>query len=175
MSDKGILFRFLDKRKEENIQILEVGVAQCETGVNILERYPNFFYTGIDKWEYDVTLKYESNKIRNWNSQEKWDDIYQQVLDKTNIFGERCTIIRKCSREFLPTYDKKFDFIHIDGDHSEEGAYQDIIMCKDLLKTGGTIWMDDTNLKDIKKAINRFFWEYNNEFDLIGSQQIIKK
>lgn len=174
MADKNIIFNYLDKRKEENLQILEVGVAQCETGVNILERYPNFKYFGIDKWEYDTTLKHEPNKLRNWNSQEKWDEIYQQVLDKTNIFGERCEIIRECSREFLPTFEERFDLIHIDGDHSEEGAYQDIIMCKDLLKEDGVIIMDDTNLSDIKKAINRFFWKYNNEYDLIGSAMIIK-
>lgn len=174
MSDKAPLFKYLDQKKNDKLKILEIGVAQCDTGVQILQRYPNFHYTGIDKWEYDVTLKHEANKIANWNSQEKWDGIYQQVLDKTKEFGDRCQIIRKCSREFLPTFEERFDFIHIDGDHSEEGAYQDIIMCKDLLKTGGRIWMDDINLKDIKKAINRFFWEYNNEYDLIGSAMIIK-
>ena len=174
MADTNIIFNYLDKRKEENLQILEVGVAQCQTGISILERYPNFKYFGIDKWEYDITLKHETNKLTNWNSQEKWDEIYQAVLDKSKPFGERCEIIRQCSREFLPTFEERFDLIHIDGDHSEEGAYQDIIMCKDLLKEGGVIIMDDTNLQDIKRAINRFFWEYNKEYDLVGSAMIVK-
>lgn len=174
MADKNIIFNYLDKRKEENLQILEVGVAQCETGVSILERYPNFKYFGIDKWMYDTTLKHEPNKLRNWNSQAKWDLIYTNVLEKVEKYGPRCEIIRECSRKFLPTFEERFDLIHIDGDHSEEGAYQDIIMCKDLLKEGGVIIMDDTNLKDIKKAINRFFWDNNNEYDLIGSAMIIK-
>lgn len=174
MSDKTPLFKYLEQKKNDKLKILEIGVAQCDTGIEILRRYPNIHYTGIDKWEYDVTLQHEVNKIKNWNSQEKWDEIYHKVLDKTNIFGERCTIIRKCSREFLPTFNEKFDLIHIDGDHSEEGCYQDIIMCKDLLNENGVMWIDDTNLKDIKKAINRFFWEYNNEYDLIHSAMIRK-
>ena len=174
MGHKGTLLRFLDSRKEESLDILEVGVAQCATGLKILKQYPNFTYTGIDKWEFDKTLKYENNKLRNWNSQEKWDSIYNTVLETTREFGDRCQIIRECSREFLPTYDNKFDVIHIDGDHSEEGAYQDIIMCKNLLKEGGVIWMDDINLKDIKNAINRFIEEYPNEFKMENKEKIIK-
>lgn len=174
MSDKNPLFRYLDERKDNKLKILELGVAQCDTGVQILEKYENFYYTGIDKWEYDITLKHESNKLINWNSQQKWDDIYIKVLDKTNKFEDRCRIIRKCTREFLPSFNEKFDLIHIDGDHSEEGCYNDIIMCKDLLDVGGVIWIDDTNLKDIKKAVNRFFWKHNQEFDLKNEQQIVK-
>jgi hypothetical protein len=162
MSDKSPLFRFLDSKKEESLEILEVGVAQCATGIQILERYPNFNYTGIDKWEYDITLKHEQNKIKNWNSQEKWDNIYKNVIDNTFKFGDRCTIIRNCSREILPVYDKKFDFIHIDGDHSEEGAYQDLILCKNLLKKNGIMWMDDVELSSIKLAVNKFLDENKN-------------
>ena len=174
MSDKTPLFNYLDSRKNNQLKILELGVAQCDTGMKILEKYENVHYTGIDKWEYDITLQHEVNKLTNWNSQEKWDEIYNQVLDKTKKFENRCRLIRECSRQFLPTFNEKFDLIHIDGDHSGEGCYQDIIMCKDLLNENGVMWIDDTNLKDIKRAVNRFFWKYNKEFDLRNGQQIIK-
>ena len=162
MSGKTPLFNFLDSKKEESLEILEIGVAQCGTGIQILEKYPNFNYTGIDKWEFDKTLQYEHNKLKNWNSQEKWDGIYQTVLDNTKKFGDRCTIIRKCSREFLPTYNKKFDFIHIDGDHSEKGVYQDLLLCKDLLKPNGIMWMDDVEIKHVNVGIDMFLNEYKN-------------
>ena len=113
MSDKRPLFNFLDSKKDESLDILEVGVAQCATGLHILENYPNFNYIGLDKWEFDKTLQHETNKLRNWDSQEKWDGIYNKVLENTKKFGDRCQIIRECSREFLPTYSKKFDLIHI--------------------------------------------------------------
>ena len=162
MSGKVPLFNFLDSKKEESLEILEIGVAQCGTGIQILEEYPNFNYTGVDKWEFDKTLQHEGNKIRNWNSQEKWDGIYQTVLDNTKKFGDRCNIIRECSHEFLPTYNKKFDFIHIDGDHSTEGVYQDLLLCKGLLKPNGIMWMDDIELSSVKQGVNQFLEEYTN-------------
>ena len=162
MSSKSPLFNFLDSKKEESLEILEIGVAQCGTGIQILEKYPNFNYTGVDKWEFDKTLQHEGNKIRNWNSQEKWDGIYQTVLDNTKKFGDRCSIIRECSHEFLPTYNKKFDFIHIDGDHSTEGVYQDLLLCKGLLKPNGIMWMDDIELSSVKQGVNQFLEEYTN-------------
>lgn len=162
MSDKGPLFKFLDSKKDESLDILEVGVAQCGTGLHILENYPNFNYTGLDKWEYDTSLQHESNKLRNWNSQEKWDGIYKTVLQNTEKFGERCQIIRECSREFLPTYTKKFDVIHIDGDHSADGVYQDLVLCHSLLKSNGIMWMDDVEMSSVKQGIDKFLEKYPN-------------
>lgn len=162
MSDKNPLFRYLDSQRENNLDILEIGVAQCGTGISILEKYPNFTYTGIDKWEFDKTLQHEGNKLRNWNSQEKWDSIYNKVLENTEKFGERCRIIRECSREFLPTFEEQFDLIHIDGDHSAEGVYQDLILCHPLLKKGGIMWMDDIELGSVKEGVNKFLSEYKN-------------
>lgn len=162
MSDKGPLFKFLDSKKESKLDILEVGVAQCGTGIGILEKYPNFTYTGIDKWQFDKTLKHEARKLTNWNSQEKWDGIYNKVLENTEKFTERCRIIRECSREFLPTFEEQFDFIHIDGDHSAEGVYQDLILCYPLLKKGGIMWMDDIELSSVKEGVDIFLEEYPN-------------
>lgn len=162
MSGKTPLFQYLDSQKENKLDILEIGVAQCGTGISILEKYPNFTYTGIDKWEFDKTLQHETRKLTNWNSQEKWDGIYNKVLENTEKFGERCRIIRECSREFLPTFEERFDFIHIDGDHSAKGVYQDLILCHPLLKKGGIMWMDDIELGSVKEGVNKFLSEYTN-------------
>jgi len=162
MSGKSPLFQYLDSQKENQLDILEIGVAQCGTGISILEKYSNFTYTGIDKWEFDTSLQHEYRKLTNWNSQEKWDGIYNTVLENTKKFGDKCNIIRKCSRQFLPTFEKRFDFIHIDGDHSTKGVYQDLILCHPLLKKGGIMWMDDIELSSVKEGVNKFLLEYPN-------------
>jgi len=100
-------------------------VAMGEHAEQVL-RDRNIYYTGIDQWKYDTTMEHEKNKIKNWNTQEKWDDIYKSVLKKLSKFEDRASIIRGSSRDVVPTLVHKYDVIYVDGDHSYEGAKKDL-------------------------------------------------
>lgn len=45
--------------------------------------------------------------------------------------------------EFIAKYYRQFRLIHIDGDHSEAGIYNDMNVCLDLLHTRGLMVIDD--------------------------------
>lgn len=140
------------------IKYLEIGVAQGKHMLEIL-RDENVEYVGVDKWEYDTTMEHEKAKINNWNSQDKWDKVYQLVLEKLEPYKDRATIIRGSSFDILPTLKDKFDIIYVDGDHSYEGAKKDLELSLQLLKEGGKIIVDDLHYSSVKKAFNEFVEE----------------
>jgi len=119
----------------------------------------NIYYTGIDQWKYDTTMEHEKNKIKNWNTQEKWDDIYKSVLKKLSKFEDRASIIRGSSRDVVPTLVHKYDVIYVDGDHSYEGAKKDLELSLDVLAEDGKIIVDDLQYPSVAQAFREFLQE----------------
>jgi esterase/lipase len=148
------------------IKYLEIGVAMGEHAEQVL-RDRNIYYTGIDQWKYDTTMEHEKNKIKNWNTQEKWDDVYKSVLKKLSKFEDRASIIRGSSRDVVPTLVHKYDVIYVDGDHSYEGAKKDLELSLDVLAEGGKIIVDDLQYPSVAQAFREFLQE-NEELEHKG-------
>lgn len=144
------------------IDYLEIGVAQGKHMLEIL-RDKNVRYVGVDRWEC-VPLKHEPNKMKNWDTQEKWDEVYKSVLQKVEPYKNRASIIRGNSVDVVPTLVNKFDIIYVDGDHSYEGAKKDLELALTKLKENGVIKVDDLHYSDVKKA----FQEFVEENDVIS-------
>jgi esterase/lipase len=137
---------------------LEIGVAMGEHAEQVL-RDKDIYYTGIDQWKYDTTMEHEKNKIKNWNTQEKWDDVYKSVLKKLSKFEDRASIIRGSSRDVVPTLVHKYDVIYVDGDHSYEGAKKDLELSLDVLAEDGKIIVDDLQYPSVAQAFREFLQE----------------
>jgi predicted O-methyltransferase YrrM len=70
----------------------------------------------------------------------------KQYTERTKGFESRIKKITADSHEYLKELIKDiafFDFIFVDGDHTEPGAKQDIKECWQLLDNGGTMMIDD--------------------------------
>lgn len=139
------------------IDYLEIGVAQGKHMLDIL-RNKKVRYVGIDRWEC-VPLENERNKMKNWDTQEKWDEVYKSVLKKVEQYKDRASIIRGNSVDVIPTLVNKFDIIYVDGDHSYEGAKKDLELSLPLLKEGGEIIVDDLHYPEVRKAFREFVEE----------------
>lgn len=83
----------------------------------------------------------------------------QKMLSEINYRGQVIWMDGR-SRIMIPPLKQQFDFVHVDGDHSEEGAYQDMKIAWE--KTAIAMAVHDTNwdqLPEVRRALNRFLDE----------------
>lgn len=75
-----------------------------------------------------------------------------------NIRGYPVELIRKTSKHaYNDIKDYRFDFIYIDGDHSEQEVYEDGVMALRLAQLYGWILFDDYEWRDeTKRGIDKF-------------------
>jgi predicted O-methyltransferase YrrM len=102
------------------------------------------------------------------DSPSEWDPLFvgQYARFKANTeHNPRIVPMRGRLRDFaaeLATAGEPFDFIYVDGDHSEEGAYSDACLAWSLLKPGGVLLFDDYKPHwGVYAAVNRFKDEVN--------------
>lgn len=100
-------------------------------------------------------------------------------------FGDRVTINKGYSHEFLRAFQGKVDSIYVDGDHSGRGVLRDAVLGLDLLKVGGVMIFDDYNWHDMpdpldcpKQAIDAFLQLNSRQIEVLsprGWQVAIRK
>lgn len=75
-----------------------------------------------------------------------------------NTKGKPIELIRKKSIDaFAEMEHYRFDFIYIDGDHTENAVYLDAVNCFKLLKVGGHMLFDDYQWREeTKRGIDKF-------------------
>lgn len=49
---------------------------------------------------------------------------------------------------------RRFDFAFLDGNHRFEGVFLDLIYSGRLLKEGGIVFVDDTQLPGVRRAVD---------------------
>lgn len=175
-------FKILNQYKNiNNINFLEIGSFEG-MGTNY---FIDNFLTGdnsvikcVDPW-----IKYSESTITKMN---EWDNLinentYNIFINNTNYNKNKIIIKKGLSIDILPTLEKIYDFIYIDGDHSEKAVWLDAIYSFKILRNNGIIIFDDYNWntgdKSPKNAIDKFLYEYKNYIEVINInyQVIIKK
>ena len=87
----------------------------------------------------------------------QWSNIGIEQLRKAGI--ENYTLIEKVSEIALPellSAGVKFDFAFIDGWHTFDHTLLDMFYMNRLLKTGGTLVIDDVGMEGVERAVNYF-------------------
>lgn len=125
----GLVYFYLFN--EFNFQnILEIGVYQGLTAGLMIESGSNFqSYTGID-------LKFNL-------------ELFKKLWHSYNTEFIECS-----SKDFITN--KKYDFILIDGCHTQETAYQDLVKFSQNLEINGVLAIDDYKTPALQIAIANF-------------------
>ena len=131
---------------------------------------------GLKWWGIDPYRSYGHYAARGGRcSQESMDQYYLDALKALAPYD--CTIIREFSHVAVKRFDDdSLDFIHIDGNHEFEYAYQDIELWTEKVRPGGIIschdYMDlyDTRSR-VKSAVDKWTGEHNifPWFIIVGS------
>jgi len=159
-----------DFMKNDNINnIVEIGSYQGESTIIFSEYFKNSKVFAVDFWtnHYD-DRELSINRFNMTDIEKNFDTI---TKDYSNIIK-----IKMESKNFSNIIaDKSIDFIYIDGDHTYNGIYNDILNWKTKIKNGGFIGghdYNDINKDTIIKAVEEFF--PNDKINTVGPSWLIK-
>lgn len=115
----------------------------------------------IDPWETEECIKHYEKGDPNF---EWWSkvDIHKIYVSYVNMlqkfdFIPQCITCKETSSNAYEKIPYEIDILHIDGNHSEEASFFDIVTYYPKVKSGGYIWFDDKNWASTKKAIDYLY------------------
>ncbi len=160
-----------------NLKFLQVGVYTGDASDWLLTSIlldPSSTLTDVDTWQGSDEREHEAMDF---------DAIYGIYLNRMDKY-ENVMSIKGDSTYVLPNLKEKYDFIYIDGDHTEKAVYRDATDAWPLLKSQGILAFDDylwgqdvhPSLRPML-AIDRFLEEKQGEYELLsqGYQVWIQK
>jgi len=128
-------------------KIAEIGVRWGYSAFSFLMASPQAAYTGFDM----ISGGYGGAAIDTFG--------YVGRLLNDN-FPDVKVILRHADTRQLQSLDGPYDFIHIDGNHSQQACYHDIGMGMEACETGGIILIDDyVSHLTVKNAVDSFVKE----------------
>jgi len=134
---------------------VEIGVCLGATTEAFLKQIPNIkkIYA-VDSYPTFV----------DWNggdfNAERQQLMKEHAAKRLSPFDNKVDFIYESSTEFADLIrvvgENYFDFVFVDGDHSEEGSYRDFDNFYPLVKTGGIFAGHDIVLLGVEKALRKF-------------------
>ena len=151
-----------------DLKFLQVGVYTGDASDWLLTSIlldPSSTLTDVDTWQGSDEREHEAMDF---------DAIYGIYLNRMDKY-ENVMSIKGDSTYVLPNLKEKYDFIYIDGDHTEKAVYRDAVNAWPLLKTQGILAFDDylwgqdvhPSLRP-KIAIDTFLEEKQGEYVLLS-------
>lgn len=147
---------------EKPIVGVEIGVLGGSGSVTALDRMPNLKLYCIDPWKHFEGHGFEAERDQDYH-----DRNYEETKKRLEIYGKRVIILRMTSDEALDHVKEKVDFVHIDGDHSEEQVRRDIVNWKTKLKDKAILSGHDYQIDHIKKVVKEEVGEIQQEEDFL--------
>ncbi len=146
------------------------------------------------EWTLDFILTHPTSKLITVDTHEGSAEHHLAGIDcsqneaearaRLARFGDRVSIVKGYSHEFLKHYCYPVDFFYIDASHDSKNVLRDSVLAFDLLKVGGYVCWDDLNwgvysdpLDCPKLAIESFVAIYARSLEVVsvGSQLLAKK
>lgn len=162
MSRRFFLFKFIPK----NSVGIEVGVWKGAFTRELIKKAKPSELHLVDPWTFSEGME------KYFDGQEPLDAMYNKIVRK---FGKyKFVKVHRCTSENLaPNFsDGYFDWVYVDGDHSFEGAYSDLVNYHEKVKPGGFMIGDDYGgkSKGVKEAVDKFCKERDIDFKVRAMQ-----
>lgn len=108
---------------------------------------------GIDPWDNQESVRGMDGVNEEWWRNIDHEAILQGLIKKIALFDleDQVRLIRSSSLDAPLIAD--IDFLHIDGNHSEEASLIDVKKWTPLVRQGGIIIFDDLNWSGTKSAV----------------------
>lgn len=142
-------------QENEIKNILEIGFNAGHSADFMLSQKNDIFVTSVDIGKHQYTVPCADFLLKK--------------------YPDRLKLMIGDSRYTLQEINEKFDFILIDGGHSEDICYADIINCKNLANSNTIILLDDYSeiygqgvIKAFNKAVKEGFVEQINITSKVG-------
>ena len=114
--------------------------------------------SAVDAWDTNVAIQGLSASDPNylWWQKVNLKDLYLQTIKmlQKNRATRFCVLVKKSSKEASTMFlDETVDFIHLDGNHTEELAFQDVVDYFPKVKDGGYILLSDPTWYSMKRSL----------------------
>lgn len=130
----------------------------------------------IDPWSTQECIKHYEKGDPNfeWWSKVDIQKIYTSYINMLQKFdiASQCITCKETSSNAYAKIPSNIDILHIDGNHSEESSFFDIVTYYPKVKSGGYIWFDDKNWITTKKAID-YLYEHCNYVQMVDNGNCI--
>lgn len=145
----------------ENPICLEIGVFAGRSMISImrtLQYIQGGQFFGIDAWNSNEAVMgfAVSDPNYEWWRGLDYENLHscaENILHRHD-FDHVCNLIHLNSSEAFKQFsDNTFDFIHLDGNHNKQYAYEDAKNFLPKLKNGGLILLNDPNWFSMSKAL----------------------
>lgn len=133
-------------------RIAEIGVRWGYSAYSFLLASPKARYVGFD------ILEGPHGGVKGIDT----FDYVREMLARH--FPDATVILNHCNTQQLEGLCGSYDFIHIDGDHTEAGCRHDLDLAMAALEPGGTILVDDYEyIAGVTRAADKFCRERSAE------------
>jgi hypothetical protein len=149
----------------KNSNILEIGVFVGDFAKEIIEKtnFKNLYLVDIWLGRYGSGDKDGNGHYEIEDMEKVYLNLYQKYKDISNIH-----LVRSKSVSFLESCeDDYFDAIYIDGDHTCEAVFNDLILSYKKIKNNGIIMGHDFH-GEVEHAVNIFCQQFNQKIKYIA-------
>lgn len=155
--ERGIEFAELILTEQPEV-VVEIGVfggrSLIAQGFALRELKRGHIY-GIDPWKKELSLEGETNQSGfDWWAACPLEEIHQKAMKAIwdNGLDEWITVIRQAS-QYCHQLFNRIDFLSVDGNHAESVAVRDVLTWVPKVRSGGIVFMDDTDWPSTQKAV----------------------
>lgn len=134
---------------------------------------------GIDPWSCDASADGFKDENAEWWKSINHEEMMHHCDALVKIFGvqPQAQMVRMTNRAaiHLPILrHTPIDLLHIDGNHSEQSSVFDVENYVPLVRSGGSVWFDDTDWQTTKKA-QTILLKSCEQVGMVGTCAILRK